>query len=99
VYQQKGRIEMLSLPKQASKATSVLLAIVGFLILASACPGQTEQTKSSPVQDATQIYVEYKPVKGHPHPDFVLPSIESGEFIQLSNYRGKKVLLLHFASW
>ena len=90
---------MLSLFKQASKFTGGLFAIVGFLILASDCPGQTEQSNSSPVQDATQIFVEYKPVKGQPHPDFVLPSIEAGKFIQLSNYRGKKVLLLHFASW
>ncbi len=52
-------------------------------------------------QDATKIALEYAPIKGkaEPHPDFILPSIDGGEAIQLSKYRGKKVLLLHFASW
>ncbi len=40
----------------------------------------------------------YRPRAGHPHPDFTLPSIADGEPISLSQFRGKKVLLLHFAS-
>lgn len=41
----------------------------------------------------------YAPKVGEPHPDFILPSIDDGEPLQLSDYRGKKVLLMHFASW
>ena len=32
------------------------------------------------------------------HPDFLLPKLD-GNFGRLSDYRGKKVLLIHFASW
>ncbi len=35
---------------------------------------------------------------GQIHPDFLLPKLD-GEFGRLSDYRGKKVLLIHFASW
>ena len=41
----------------------------------------------------------YSPKVGQPHPDFILPSIEDGKPVQLSDFRGKKVLLMHFASW
>ena len=41
----------------------------------------------------------YAPKVGQPHADFILPSIEDGKPIQLSSLRGKKVLLMHFASW
>ena len=50
-------------------------------------------------QGGVNIATQYKPVVGAPHPDFVLPSIDGDESISLSKYRGKKVLLLHFASW
>ncbi len=32
------------------------------------------------------------------HPDFVLPSVD-GKWTRLSDFRGRKVVLLHFASW
>ena len=35
---------------------------------------------------------------GEAYPDFVLPTLE-GQDVRLSDYRGKKVLLIHFASW
>ncbi len=35
---------------------------------------------------------------GMVHPDFRLPTLEGG-FDRLSDHRGKKVLLIHFASW
>ncbi len=42
---------------------------------------------------------EYAPRVGEPHPPLELPSIEQGRNVRLSDYRGKKVLLIHFASW
>lgn len=41
----------------------------------------------------------YRPVVGQPHPDFVLPSVRDRAPIRLSAFRGKKLLLLHLASW
>jgi len=35
---------------------------------------------------------------GQMYPDFYLPKLDGG-FGRLSDYRGKKVLLFHFASW
>jgi peroxiredoxin len=36
---------------------------------------------------------------GEPHPEFTLPDIATGKPVSLSDYRGKKVLLIQFASW
>ena len=36
---------------------------------------------------------------GEMHPDFLLPDHEGTWGVQLSRYRGKKVLLFHFAPW
>lgn len=61
-----------------------------------------ESTKRAPdptTQDATRVARQYRPIEGQPHPDFVLPSIDDQHLVQLSGFRGKKVLLLHFASW
>jgi hypothetical protein len=41
----------------------------------------------------------YRPEVGKPHPEIVLPRIDNGESVSLAAYRGKKVLLIHFASW
>ena len=41
----------------------------------------------------------YAPKVGEKHPDFTLPRIDDGAPVSLSNYRGKKVLLIQFASW
>jgi hypothetical protein len=35
---------------------------------------------------------------GEMYPDFYLPKLD-GSFGRLSDYRGSKVLLIHFASW
>ncbi len=35
---------------------------------------------------------------GEAYSDFVLPTLE-GKDVRLSDYRGRKVLLIHFASW
>ena len=39
------------------------------------------------------------PVVGSPFGDLVLPDIRSGEPVDLASFRGKKVLLIEFASW
>ncbi len=36
---------------------------------------------------------------GAVHPDFKLPDVSGGPPVSLSDFRGKKVLLVHFASW
>jgi len=41
----------------------------------------------------------YKPTVGKPHADFILPRIDNREPVSLSQYRGRKVVLIHFASW
>ena len=42
---------------------------------------------------------EYSPRIGERHADFTLPSIGDGKPVSLSQFRGQKVLLIHFASW
>ena len=41
----------------------------------------------------------YAPKVGQRHPDFTLPDIATGKPTSLSDFRGKKVLLIQFASW
>lgn len=41
----------------------------------------------------------YPPRVGQPHPDFTLPNIEDRAPVSLAQYRGRKVLLIQFASW
>lgn len=41
----------------------------------------------------------YQPVVGEVHADFVLPKIDDRQPIWLSQFRGRKVLLIQFASW
>jgi len=41
----------------------------------------------------------YSPQVGQLHPDFTLPGIADREPVSLSQFRGRKVLLIHFASW
>jgi peroxiredoxin len=36
---------------------------------------------------------------GQRHPDFTLPTIDDRSPVSLSSFRGKKVLLIQFASW
>jgi len=51
------------------------------------------------VNESHAQVANYAPKVGEAHPDFILPSIDDGKPLQLSSYRGKKVLLMHFASW
>jgi hypothetical protein len=41
----------------------------------------------------------YAPKVGQRHPDFTLPTIGDRAPVSLSDFRGKKVLLIQFASW
>ena len=41
----------------------------------------------------------YSPHVGRLHPDFTLPGIADSEPVSLLQFRGRKVLLIHFASW
>lgn len=43
--------------------------------------------------------VQYQPQVGKPHPDFVFPNVNDQKLVALSDFRGKKVILVHFASW
>ncbi len=58
------------------------------LCFALACSGLTLHAQEA-----------YRPEVGKLHPDITLPSIETRESVSLTAYRGKKVLLIHFASW
>jgi len=42
---------------------------------------------------------EYAPVIGQYHPQIILPTVEHDREVALSSYLGRKVLLVHFASW
>ena len=48
---------------------------------------------------ARSIAEPYAPKIGQRHPNFTLPDIRTGKPVSLSDFHGKKVLLLHFASW
>jgi hypothetical protein len=41
----------------------------------------------------------YAPRVGQRHVEFTLPSIHDGKPVSLAQFRGKKVLLIQFASW
>jgi hypothetical protein len=41
----------------------------------------------------------YAPKVGQRHPDFTLPALGDRAPVSLSNLRGRKVLLIQFASW
>jgi hypothetical protein len=41
----------------------------------------------------------YAPKVGERHPDFTLPRLGNRAPVSLSDFRGKKVLLIQFASW
>ena len=52
-----------------------------------------------PVQEAAGQDQSYRPKTGQSHVAFKLPTIDGKEMIELSDFRGKKLLLFHFASW
>ncbi len=42
---------------------------------------------------------DYAPQLGAQHINFTLPTIDDGRPVSLEQFRGKKVLLIQFASW
>jgi hypothetical protein len=41
----------------------------------------------------------YSPELGHVHDDFRLPRIDNRQPVRLFDFRGKKLILIQFASW
>ena len=71
------------------------LALASYLMLGGLSERGFGQIQVESLNTPTTYAIE----SGQPHPDFILPNIEDGQPIQLSDYRGQKVLLVHFASW
>ncbi|RMF43901.1 MAG: hypothetical protein D6753_03950 [Planctomycetota bacterium] len=53
----------------------------------------------SPCTAAAEPRAQYAPRTEQQHPSLVLPRIDDGSPASLEQWRGKKVLLIHFASW
>lgn len=70
-----------------STISPICSALLCALVLAVAAP-------SIDAQEAPAAGVK----EGNLYPDFLLPDID-GNLGRLSDYRGKKILLFHFASW
>lgn len=47
----------------------------------------------------SSVAAGYSPHVGQLHPDFILPDIADNKPVSLSQFRGRKVLLIIFASW
>ncbi len=68
---------------------SKLVLVAGAWAVASASAAAVQAEPARPTIGTKQ---------GQMYPDFLLPNLEGG-FGRLSDHRGKKVLLIHFASW
>jgi len=66
-----------------SRKLALALATCGIML------GSTSQASAA----------SYAPKVGERHPDFTLPAIGNRAPVSLSDFRGKKVLLIQFASW
>lgn len=77
------------------------LAVLGFVSsLAVATTSSVEPAPTTNAKVASPLRADaYRPAVGKPHGAFVLPSIEDRTPLSLSDFRGKKLLLIHFASW
>ena len=84
--------------------TSIRICYIVFVSVLSVSPYAAGRTLAQGADVGQEVALAplqfaYSPENGQPHADFVLPSIEDGSPVRLSDFRGKKVLLLHFASW
>ena len=66
----------------------------GLGLMLSVIVGMFLQAPPAGAADVPAIGLEV----GQMYPDFLLPKVDGG-LGRLSDYRGKKVLLIHFASW
>jgi|GEM_PF-1665313 hypothetical protein len=64
---------------------------------ATGCPLQTASAVGG--GELQTLEFDYQPVPGQAHFDFALPDVNTGEIRRLSDFKGKKVILIHFASW
>jgi len=69
--------------------TCCTLSIVGRSSSLTSAAAAADESESMP----------WRAIVGQPYPDFVLPRIDNNLPLKLSDYRGRKVLLVHFASW
>jgi hypothetical protein len=69
--------------RRTMRKSALTLAAIGILF------GSTSGGEAAP----------YRPKVGERHPDFTLPAIGDRKPTALSDFRGKKVLLIQFASW
>lgn len=72
-------------------STTALTTAILLAASATAAPGDQPPRRNS---DAAVVGTSV----GRMHPDFLLPTLD-GRWGRLSDYRGKKILLMHFASW
>ena len=72
---------------------------IACLGLAMLCPGAPSLAQATAQNQEPLVVTRYQSQPGTVHADFVLPRIEDGQPQRLSDLRGKKVLLVHFASW
>ena len=75
---------------QAAKFKAILIAVAVIAV---------SQIALSSTSDAQTKANSYKPVVGKLHVDFEMPSVADDKPIKLSDFAGKKVLLINFASW
>ncbi|MEE8171195.1 MAG: hypothetical protein V3T70_11675 [Phycisphaerae bacterium] len=71
---------------QAIPAIGILLGLAGLIDRATP-PAPADHNESALA------------MVGEPYPKVVLPTIEHDRVIDLDSYRGRKILLVHFASW
>lgn len=78
------------------KLRLIAVCLLGIILFAGKT---TAQERKSGTQSSLSVEQKFYPTPNQPYPDFVLPTIDGNESLQLSDYRGTKVLLIHFASW
>ena len=85
---------LLLIPRWLWSTTVGLVLIVGglWLIISRTLPETSEPTENEAISN------EPTPVAGHPAPDFALKNLE-GETVQLSDFKGKPVIVNFWATW
>ena len=86
-------LQSASSKKSISLSTRVIRRLVYGTLFACCFSSSMAQSVAPLLPDA------YQPVVGQAHPDFEFPEIATGSLLRLSDLRGQKVVLIHFASW